>query len=544
MPSSRSSFLKISVLFTAGVFILNQAYSQEFEDLHPMKFEAEGYHIACYYYDSNFGEDSKNPFLMFPSTNIISLGVRTNYYWAINSDSFLASTTKLTGKIQDGFFLEENFSYEDIENRCNYAISRGTVLTPTKSSFKLYEFKASTSSLNGYEYPIRFLKTEKNNTQIKQIVLFGDSLSDPGNLKRWTKILPYFPFWNGRFSDGLVWEEYLTDRTHLPILNFAYGGAKTEGTNDAFINGLPSSYITAARNLFTGSSKDYINSYLKSYLTSDSYQSINQIISNPKQTLFVIWVGANDYLEKFENKQPADRFFENPDAVGGAHFVYKRAIDNIIDQIITLNKKGAYHFMIFNLPDIGRTPAILTSVYQKYSDDFKNKDEFSRKLTEVINKHNFYLNTSLKMIKEKLDKNININTIDIADNFDKFMNNKNINDNSEYDYGFSNMDTIYPIPGSKEKYFQNFCYNDGLFNAAFTEIGPETIKHANRNNRCVDANGKRNKLAIFWNSPHPTTFAHCWISYAFEKQMNDSGLISSNFMDIKSIKNYCMNKLN
>ena len=543
MSGSPSAFLKISVMFTSVFLLSNHAYSQDFEDQPPLKFESGGYRIACYYYDTNTGSDSKNPYLMFPSTNVLTLGARTNYYWAINSDSFIASTTKLTGKIQDGFFIEESLSYEDIVNRCNYAISRGSILTPSLPSYKLYEFKASTSSLDGYEYPIQFSNAEPNNSKIKQIVLFGDSLSDNGNLKRWTKILPYFPFWNGRFTDGFVWEDYVSDRTHLPVLNFAYGGAKTEGTNDAFINGLPSSFITAGRNLITGSSEYYINSYLNSYLTSDSYQSLNQIISNPQQTLYVIWIGANDYLEKFENKQPADKFFENPDAVGGANFVYKRAIDNIINQIITLNKSGAYHFMILNLPDIGKTPAILTSVYNKYSDDFRNKDEFSRKMTEVINKHNFYLSSSLKSLQDKLGSSIHISTLDVAGDFDKFMNNKNIIDNSDFDYGFSRLDSVYPIPSSNGKYIQNFCYNGGLFNAAFTTIGSDTIDYANKNNICVDSNGNRNKLAIFWNSPHPTSFAHCWIAYAFEKQMVDNGLISNDMMDMNKYKNYCMDKI-
>lgn len=544
MPSLSSSFLKIPVMFAMSFFLSGYALSQEQDQL-PMKFESSGaYYIACYYYDSNTGIDSQNPSLMYPSLNVITLGARKNYYWAINTDSFLANATRLTGRIQDGFFIEESLSYEDVVNRCNFAIRRGTVFTPTKPSFKLYEFKASTSDVSGYEYPIQFSNEKINDSQIKQIVLFGDSLSDSGNLKRWTKILPYFPYWNGRFTDGLVWNDYLTDRTHLPVLNFSYGGAKTEGTNDAFVEGVPSSFITAARNLFTGSSKDYINSYLKTYLTSDSYQTVNKTISNPQQTLFVIWIGANDYLEKFENGQPADKFFENPDAVGGANFVYKRAIDNIIDQITTLNKSGAYHFMILNLPDMGKTPAVVTSVYNKYSDDFKNKDEFSRKLSEVINKHNLYLNTSLNALKSKLGNSIHITTLDVAGDFNKLMNNKNITDDTDFNYGFSQMNTIYPIPGSNGKYIQNFCYNGGYFNAAFTKIGPETINYANKNNSCVDANGKRDKIGIFWNSPHPTSYTHCWVAYALEKQMNDNHLFASNIGDLNSFKNYCMSKLN
>lgn len=536
--------LKLSGLLLTCFFIATQSFAQDIDEIAPMKYEGNSFHVACYYYDSNSGLDSKNPSLMYPSLNVVTLGANKNYYWALEYDSLFAPQAKLSGKIQDGFFIEENYSYEDIASRCNFAIKQGTLYSSSQPSFRLYEFKASISDLSGYEYPIQFAKKENTNSKIKQIVLFGDSLSDSGNLKRWTKILPYFPFWNGRFSDGMVWGDYFSERTHFPILNFAYGGAKTEGSNDAFLNGLPSSFITAGRNLITGSLKNEINSYLSSYLTSDSYRSINQSISNSQQTLFIIWIGANDYLEKFERNQPADKFFENPDAVGGAYYVYKRAVDNIIEQIENLNKNGAYHFLILNLPDIGKTPAVVTSVYQKYSDDFKNKDEFSKKLTEVIQKHNFYLSSSLKLLQDKLGSRISVNTLDFANHFEKLMNNISIVDGSYFDYGFSKMDSIYPIPGSKGKYLQDFCYRGGLFHAAFTKIGSETILYANQNNICVDANGKRNKLAIFWNSPHPSTYAHCWISYAIEKQLNDSGLILSSMESMESFKKYCMYKFN
>ena len=66
---------------------------------------------------------------------------------------------------------------------------------------------------------------------LKNIVIFGDSLSDNGNLYAYMKHqLPVSPpYYNGRFTNGPVWVERLAssyfsgDQSHL--LDYAYGGA-------------------------------------------------------------------------------------------------------------------------------------------------------------------------------------------------------------------------------------------------------------------------------------------------------------------------------
>ena len=267
-------------------------------------------------------------------------------------------------------------------------------------------------------------------------------------------------------------------------------------------------------------------------------------MTNTTETLFVFWIGANDFLEKFENNQPAHVIFDNPDSVGGVNYIYKRAVDNIINQIKMLNNIGAYHFMILNLPDIGKTPAIVTSNYNKYSDDLKNKNEFSLKMTEAIQKYNFYLATSLNLLKGSLGNKINIKTLDIASDFEKLMNNKNILNDSSYDNVFTKMDTKYKVPVANLNYIQDFCYKGGYYKAALTQIGKETNIFANKNNSCVDENGNRTKLALFWNSPHPSSYTHCWVAYALEKQLNDNFLINTSLENLDSYKNYCLSKLN
>jgi phospholipase/lecithinase/hemolysin len=70
----------------------------------------------------------------------------------------------------------------------------------------------------GYEYPIHFTKDE-NGSKMNRMVIFGDRLSDTGNLKRWLKVMPEYPCWLGRFSSGLTWSEYLGENANVTPFN-------------------------------------------------------------------------------------------------------------------------------------------------------------------------------------------------------------------------------------------------------------------------------------------------------------------------------------
>src|SRR5438874_1472870 len=71
-----------------------------------------------------------------------------------------------------------------------------------------------------------------------QLVVFGDSLSDVGNISSATfGSTPGQYYYNGRFSNGPVYAEALASGLGLPMVrstasgnDFAYGGAKTSGT--------------------------------------------------------------------------------------------------------------------------------------------------------------------------------------------------------------------------------------------------------------------------------------------------------------------------
>src|SRR4051794_25936876 len=76
--------------------------------------------------------------------------------------------------------------------------------------------------------------------QFTQIVAFGDSLTDTGNLYAVTQTSPSGPFppspyYEGRFSNGPVWVEWLALQLGVPAprpfvtggTNYAFGGAET-----------------------------------------------------------------------------------------------------------------------------------------------------------------------------------------------------------------------------------------------------------------------------------------------------------------------------
>src|SRR5439155_21476778 len=60
--------------------------------------------------------------------------------------------------------------------------------------------------------------------QFTKLVVFGDSLSDTGNVYAVTAgaVPPSPPYYAGRFSNGPVWAEYLAAALALPAVNYAY----------------------------------------------------------------------------------------------------------------------------------------------------------------------------------------------------------------------------------------------------------------------------------------------------------------------------------
>lgn len=161
-----------------------------------------------------------------------------------------------------------------------------------------------------------------NAAPLHNIVVFGDSLSDNGNLYELMKHqLPQSPpYYEGRFADGPVWVEHVinsyypnSSSTHL--LDFAIGGSGVSEEDEDDV-------------LFT--LKKQVNTYLLS----------NQNKAD-ENDLYVIWIGANNYLGL-----PSEIEKTLNDVNSG-----------IVHSLELLVNKGAKHILLFNLPNLGKTPA-------------------------------------------------------------------------------------------------------------------------------------------------------------------------------------------
>ncbi len=168
---------------------------------------------------------------------------------------------------------------------------------------------------------LTMLGTSLQAGDIMGIVAFGDSLSDVGNTYLASGIPPSPPYYQGHYSNGPIWLEYLANSLGVAAptaslaggTDYAWGGAET-GSGLSY-EGTPN-----------------IGSQISTYLASNTPLSTQ---------LITIWGGANDFL---------NGGVTNP-AV---------PVANLISEISTLAAAGGKQFLVPNLPLLGDLPATNT----------------------------------------------------------------------------------------------------------------------------------------------------------------------------------------
>jgi len=185
-----------------------------------------------------------------------------------------------------------------------------------------------------------------------EIFVFGDSLSDPGNVFVVTgehsvrpfsaDNIPDAPYARGghHFSNGKTWIEQLSADLKLK------GGTGPALRTSAFTNYA----FGAARARMTGVMD--LSSQV-GLLLSDMQGNI------PADALYSVYVGGNDVRDATETF--FDVFFNTGDPVAAqlaAEAVVGEAVQSIADNIMLLTSLGATHFLVPNVPDIGVTPAV------------------------------------------------------------------------------------------------------------------------------------------------------------------------------------------
>lgn len=171
-----------------------------------------------------------------------------------------------------------------------------------------------------------------------KLIVFGDSLSDTGNIHNETLIVPAPPYSEGRFSNGDTWTQLLA--AHFGVeakpsyffggTNYAQGGAGTDiGLTIPEFAGIP--------------------------LGPNVREQLNFYDGQPDGTeLFAVWGGANDVLQILlgECMIPPDQIAEN-----------------IFITIGELYDRGGRNFIVPNLPDMGKTPRFRNSPRQQQATD-------------------------------------------------------------------------------------------------------------------------------------------------------------------------------
>jgi phospholipase/lecithinase/hemolysin len=189
---------------------------------------------------------------------------------------------------------------------------------------------------------------------LRNIVIFGDSMSDNGNLYALMnhQLPPSPPYYEGRFSNGPIWIEklvasYFPNNPKAHLRDYAYGGAgvSEEDTEDDVLLSL----------------RREVNNYL-----SEHQDKANS------DTLFIIWIGANNYLAMPSDTEKA----------------VQEVNDGIAHSVQRLADKGAKHILLVNLPDLGSTPAAVEL-------------GFPELMTNFSRMHNQLLDTTLVNLKQK-----------------------------------------------------------------------------------------------------------------------------------------------
>jgi phospholipase/lecithinase/hemolysin len=166
---------------------------------------------------------------------------------------------------------------------------------------------------------LTFTLTASADSSYSALIVYGDSLTDNGNL--FAAIgYPPAPYFNGRFSNGPVSSEQFAGLLGVPLLDFAWGGA-TSGLGNQVDGG--SQTTLGALNL-PGMMVELAKYPVPPALIPSS--------------LFLVWGGANDF------------------ETGGSPTVAAANIDAIV---AALEAEGATHILVPGLPDLGLTPEFL-----------------------------------------------------------------------------------------------------------------------------------------------------------------------------------------
>jgi phospholipase/lecithinase/hemolysin len=432
--------------------------------------------------------------------------------WAWASDTSLRRLV-VTGRIEDGFFLVESMtaaSDEDdrdvvpvsatareVARACHVALDRAV----EGEQPRLYAVNAVRDG-EGVEVPMVFPTDPALPRPVSRVVVFGDSLSDTGNLKRRLLIFPNQPYWFGRFANGPNWADYLALRTGLSIQNHAYGGAAAVKHEEVPNETIIAAIQEGAQFFLTGSLDGQVKDYLERDLASGA-------LTQPAETVYVIWGGANDYISKEPFTGDIGTLLDEPDGRAGYRRIVKEAVAALELQVRRLYAAGGRRFVMVNLPNLGNTPIVLQNQsYMRPKLEAQRRLQLSKRLGELTSYHNQNLARAVAQLRRDLPE-AQILAVDAAGDVDKILQSRSPDGSRQsFDYGFALRDLEREVRDKRvASRFQNRCYSGGYLGS----LDPTSV--------CPQA-----RSAMFWDVVHPTSYTHCWVAYFVQRELARAGL--------------------
>lgn len=283
--------------------------------------------------------------------------------------------------------------------------------------------------------------------QFNEIIAFGDSLTDVGNVAGLTRagVSPVIDgyYLKTHFSDNLIWIEILANYWKLPVRTTGRGSTTTLsaqpkgntwawGGSEAAVDSVqPPGVSEPIPNLLTE-----VQEYLKTNTPNNN-------------TLYSIWSGADNLLigGKFDPKSA------------------QKAAGIVISSIRLLADKGATNFLLFNMPNLGDTPYAQSSY----------------ETTLAANAYSHYFNKDLNEGIEELKKEFNtdrkIYFVDV----------------------FTEIENVVKIVKAGQTYQAPFFVPGSA--VSISDASHEGIAY-------YKEKGQFPKHFLFWDDVHPTTQAH------------------------------------
>ncbi len=403
---------------------------------------------------------------------------------------------ELRGSLEDGFLRlgPAEPSEEELLTGCIRALEQANRSTANEVA-RVRAFRPREKINVAIQYP------GDDGPGISRLIIFGDSLSDTGNMKARLRIFPAAPYWIGRFSNGPAWPDYLGSMSYVAIRNHAVGGASVSGKATIPKVTFTQRVMDGGQFFVSGTTEQQIKLFRESFMTGDQ-------IARPDKTAVVIWGGANDYISKEPFSGAIETLLDRVDDPEGYPHVVTTVIENLEQQIRSIIALGAKRILVGNLPDLGLTPIVLENKTYGVAaglDETERRLRLSERLSELTDLHN----QQVALLVERLDTEstgASILLFDAHTLFDDVLDydsypDFNISDEADFDIT-RNAQILGPDLNLPPRAYQARCYKGGYLG----ESDPSFV--------CENS-----QRAVFWDVVHPTTYVHCWVAYGIHRQM-------------------------